>query len=152
MKALNIADASASQAETVIRWLKAELATDLIGGGFYHNRSIIRKAARNSEMKCLASGRNVLGFSVFTLGQARFAIDILEIRSEYRGLGYGHMLAMNVAEMLFSRGAPHIEVECAPRSSEPFWRKLGFVNHEEAYIARSNPKLILHARPSKTRT
>src|SRR4030065_1581013 len=117
MKALNIADATASQAETVIRWLKAELASDLIGGDFYHNRSIIRQAARNSEMKCLTSGRNILGFVVFTLGKARFAIDMLEIRSKYRGLGYGHMLAMNVAEMLFYKGGPHIKVERGHHSS-----------------------------------
>ena len=143
MKALKISDASVSQAETVIRWLKNELTAEIIGGGFYHNRSIIRKAARKSEMKCMMAGREILGFAVFTLGKVRCAIDILEIRSKYRGLGYGHMFALNVIEMLFSRGAMHIEVECSPRSSESFWRDLGFIDIEEVGSVAANPKLIL---------
>ena len=72
---------------------------------------------------------------------------MLEIRANFRGLGYGKALAMGVIETLFNRGAPHIEVECAPRSSEFFWRRLGFVYKENEYSHMENPKLILKIRP-----
>ena len=145
MKKPTIIDGTAVQAETVIRWLKAEFESGLSGGGFYQNRSIIRRAARNSEFKCYVSGRTVVGFTVFTLGSSRFAIDILEIRQKYRGVGYGQAFAMEVIKMLFNGGASHIEVECAPTSSEAFWRKLGFISMESRYSSMGNPKLMLRA-------
>ncbi|MCD9026789.1 GNAT family N-acetyltransferase [Luteimonas sp. BDR2-5] len=139
----NITAGTPAQAETVVRWLKKEWAGDPDAGGFYHNRSIIRQAARSGEMTCLYASRTIVGFSVFTLGQSRAKIDIFEIRPGYRGRGFGRYLAAHILRMLLSHGAARIEVECAPRSSEPFWRKLGFVDHEERPSGWGNPKLVL---------
>ena len=113
------------QAETVIRWLKKEWVCNPDGGGFYHNRSIIRQATRNGEMTCLRDGKTIIGFAVVTLGRDRAKVDILEVRPGYRGRGFGRHLAAHIVRMLVSQGAPRIELECAPRSSEAFWRALG---------------------------
>lgn len=134
------------QAETVIRWLKKEWLGNPDGGGFYHNRSIIRQAARNGEMTCLRDGKTIIGFAVVTLGRDRAKVDILEVRPGYRGRGFGRHLAAHIVRMLVSQGAPRIELECAPRSSEAFWRALGFVDQEGPASAWENPKLALESR------
>lgn len=139
----SIALGTPAQAETVIRWLKKEWVGDPDGGGFYHNRSIIRQAARNGEMTCLLAGETIVGFAVFTFGRSRAKIDIFEIRPGYRGRGFGHHLAVHIVQMLVSQGASRVELECAPRSSEAFWRTLGFVDQEGRASAWENPKLVL---------
>ena len=141
MAQTSVVDATKAQAETVIRWLKDEHLNELEGlSGFYFNRSIIRSAAQYSEMKCLLLGRKIIGFAVF----ASMTINIFEIRPNARGQGFGRHFATNIINMLFDRGAPEINVECSPRSSEPFWRGLGFVEKEDMYQSwGSNPKLVL---------
>jgi GNAT superfamily N-acetyltransferase len=139
-----VIDGSVSQAETAIRWRKNELRMGVLGGGFYHNRSIIRRAARTGELKCLVSDRRVLGFAVFARGHSKSTIDILEIREPHRRRGYGHLLAKSVIYTLHHQGAPSVEVECAPRESEFFWRSLGFFDKNITYDPLQNPQLILH--------
>lgn len=141
MDKAKIVNATSAQAETVIRWLKDEHLNQLDGlSGFYCNRSIIRRAARESEMLCMTLGRIVIGFVIF--GQSR--IDILEIRPSYRGLGHGRVLATHIIQMLFQNGTTDIYIECSPSTSEPFWRSLGFVNQELKYQWGGSPKLVLH--------
>ena len=147
MKEALVVDATTAQAETVIRWLKRELSED---GGFYHNRSIIRQAVRNNEMRCLSFGRAILAFVVFTRGLNRSAIDILEVRPKYRGRGFGRTLATHTIESLIAGGADEIQVECMPRESEQFWRKLGFVDHDEPFSSWGNQKLILRSWPNNS--
>ena len=137
---LEIRDATRAQAENAIRWLKAEVSEE---GGFYHNRGIIREAARDSEMKCLCLGRRVLGFAVCTHSNPRAKIDIFEIRPRYRGQGLGRLFASRVFDILFTNAARSIQVECAPRSSQPFWIKLGFSPEPGQPATGSNPRLTL---------
>lgn len=146
MDETKIVDATRAQAETVIRWLKDEHLNELGGkSGFYCNRSIVRRAARESEMKCLIAGRAVIGFAIF----GRSTIDIFEIRPAYRGLGYGRHFAAHIIQMLFNNGAKDIDVECAPAESESFWRSLGFVEQEEKYQTwGGNLKLVLRSNSS----
>lgn len=141
-----LVDATTAQAETVVRWLKCELSED---GGFYHNRAIIRRAARSGELKCVCLGRIIVAFAVFTEGLQRSAIDILEVRPGHRGRGgYGRLLATNIIQLLVAKGANEIQVECMPRESEAFWRKLGFVDLDNRSNRWSNPKLILRVKGS----
>ena len=137
-----VVDATKAQLETVMRWLKKEALEE--ESGFYCNRSIIRNSFRNSEMKCLLIGRVVAGFAIFRLNTSYSAIDILEIRSGYRRNGYGKMFAGCLINMLFTQGATRIVIECAPHSSEPFWRSLGFVDRKDnKHNMFGNPKLEL---------
>jgi len=144
LRAPLIVDASEGQLATVVRWLRKEHLDELSGlSGFYLNRSIIRAACRASEMKCLLVGRWVVGFAIFRIGTGYGAIDILEIRPEFRGRGLGRHLAVHVIQMLFSQGAPLITVECSPPQSEGFWRELGFVDRVGALTAGLHRKLEL---------
>jgi ribosomal protein S18 acetylase RimI-like enzyme len=121
--AWRISGANTRDAEQIVRWLKKEAAA---GEGFHHDRDILRRAAREQEMLCARLEDRVVGFGVFTFGLALSAIDIVEIRPRYRRLGVGTRLATEIIALLFSRSHRPIRIQCAPASSEPFWRRFGF--------------------------
>lgn len=135
-----ISIATRAQAETVIRWLKEEHLQELGGtSGFYCNRSVIRQAARNSEMLALILGRAVIGFAVFN----EYGIDIFEIQSKYRGRGHGRTFAEHIIKKLFASGSKKLNVHCAPAESQHFWRSLGFTDKESQYPSLQ-VRLVLH--------
>lgn len=141
-----VVDPTRAQLATVMRWLKKEEFED--ESGFYCNRSIIRNSFRNSEMKCLLIGRVVAGFAIYSLNTSYSAIDILEIRPGYRRKGYGRKFVGYLINMLFTQGASRIVIECAPHSSESFWRDLGFVEQKDKPSMFGNPKLELRSWPN----
>lgn len=118
---------SSDQAEIVIAWLERAQEAEDDAGGFYNNRRIIRSSARDSDLRILLVGRSHAGFAVITAGDHLNAIDILAIRPEFRGKGYGRLLAESILSEMRARGASKVAIQCCPRSSAPFWRKLGFV-------------------------
>lgn len=121
-----IVDGTHTQAETIVRKLKLAAESDSDAGGFYKNRAQIRRAVKNSELKCYVLGRTIVGFAAVTHRSCCFSIDILVIFEQFRGYGHGRDFAVNVMKRMYSQGAPHIEVTCVPERSEPFWRGLGF--------------------------
>ena len=136
----SVATATRAQAETVVRWLKDEHLHELGGrSGFYYNRSIIRRVARDSEMLVLLLGRRVIGFAIFN----HCGIDIFSIRSKYRRQGYGRSFAEHVIGNLFSSGSTELNVDCVPQESQHFWRSLGFVDQDEKYQSWGSVKLVL---------
>lgn len=96
--------------------------------GFYCNRDIIVQSFGSGEMYCAISQQSVVGFVLHTLKTAGSSIDILEIRPSHRRRGFGKQLALDATDRLFKSGAASVTVKCAPRSSETFWRRLGFVS------------------------
>lgn len=141
-----VVDATKAHLDTVIRWLRKEEIEE--EAGFYCNRSIIRESFRKSEMKCLLVGRVVVGFAILSMHTSYSAIDIFEIRSRYRRKGYGRKFAGYLINMLMTQGPRRIFIECAPRTSEQFWRGLGFVDREATPSMFGNPRLELRTWPS----
>lgn len=57
--------------------------------------------------------------------------DILEIRPDCRGKGYGRVLAEFMMQLASDAGRSVVEIEVAPSSAEPFWRRMGFILLDE---------------------
>ncbi len=57
--------------------------------------------------------------------------DILEIKPDMRGMGYGRALAEFMLERLYSEGYSVAEIGIAPPSAKPFWASMGFTIVEE---------------------
>ncbi len=57
--------------------------------------------------------------------------DILEVRPDLRGYGYGRMLAHFMIQSAWEEGRSVVEIEIAPSSAEPFWLHMGFTLVEE---------------------
>lgn len=140
MAQIKIAPGTVAQAETVIRWLKHEHLNELKArSGFYFNRSIIRRAARESEMWVLTRGRVTIGFAVLN----HYGISIFEIRPTYRRQGHGRHFAEHLIQNLFAQGSKELHVQCVPEESQHFWRALGFKNRDIHY-SWGTPRLVLH--------
>jgi GNAT superfamily N-acetyltransferase len=52
--------------------------------------------------------------------------DILEVRPDLRRHGYGRLLAQFMIDRFRDEDRSVLEIEIAPRSAEPFWRRMGF--------------------------
>lgn len=52
--------------------------------------------------------------------------DILEIRPDLRGRGYGRILAEFMIERAVTEGRSVLDIEIAPETAEPFWKQMGF--------------------------
>ncbi|WP_169447712.1 GNAT family N-acetyltransferase [Luteimonas mephitis] len=122
-----ISEATQDHLGQVLHWLKLEQEELL--EGFYCNKEIICSSFAAREMQCLLKDGHPIGFGIFHIKPSGTAsIDILEIHPLHRGSGHGTELAKNLIGHLLRSGSTHVSVQCAPRSSESFWRKLGFVD------------------------
>jgi GNAT superfamily N-acetyltransferase len=52
--------------------------------------------------------------------------DILEIRPDLRGKGYGRVLADHMVDVAREEGRSVVEIEIAPLTAVPFWQRMGF--------------------------
>lgn len=61
--------------------------------------------------------------------------DILEIRPDQRGKGYGAIMARHMLLQAGDQGYCVVEIEIAPASARPFWERMGFevVGPQEEY-------------------
>lgn len=133
-------------AEIVINWLRREWLADEYGEGFYNNRSIIRKAAREGEMVCLFHENVIVGFAVYSSNPPRGRIDIMEVRPRERGKGYGRTLASMLLQKLAGELVETVRLECCPRGSESFWRRMNFTDDPGDYSWSPNPHLLLNLK------
>lgn len=92
------------------------------------NEALIAEAHEAGELTCLMVGAHVIAYSMTTCRPSGNAtLDILEVRPDERRRGFGGTLARHVIHALSRRGADRIRLQCS-RSSERFWRALGFTD------------------------
>jgi len=125
-----ISEANQNQFDEVLQWLKQE--QDGSDEGFYCNKELIGSSFAAREMICLSEDSQAIGFGIFNVKTFGASIDFLEIHPQHRGSGHGTKLAAHLIGHLFCAGCAHVSVKCAPRSSEQFWRKLGFIDKGES--------------------
>lgn len=119
-----IENPSTKQLEELHNWLKEEYGKE--GEGFYSNWSIISKSYDNKMLLLAELNKQIVGFIVFSDSETHIRLDILNIKKEYQGKGYGKSF-YNQVESIFSRTKLAIEGFCSPEESEEFWKKMGFI-------------------------
>lgn len=107
-------------------WLKAEI--DEGGWGFFCNWCIIERSFHDEELFCIAANGIAIGFLVWTKRDYEVRLDICEVHPEYRQAGLGRRLVEASLAKFEGGGALVAELECQPPTSEPFWRKMGFLD------------------------
>lgn len=116
----NIRNSNNSDLEEILFWLKKE-SDENDGDGFYCNRTIIRQAHADNALVVLAVGERVVAFSVVD----DRSWDILEVRPDCRGQGYGRELAQYCINQFRKNGTRIVKIECVMNST-PFWERMGF--------------------------
>jgi GNAT superfamily N-acetyltransferase len=117
-------------------WLKAEQAAhdaaaailaerwdsdvEIPERGFLCNWSLVRRAFERdpANVHVLLADGGAVGFVD--------KMDILEVRPDQRGNGFGRRLAEFMVGRAFDQGYSVAEIEIAPESALPFWRAMGF--------------------------
>ncbi|HEV8513326.1 MAG TPA: GNAT family N-acetyltransferase [Cyclobacteriaceae bacterium] len=111
------------------RWLiKEEQDT---GEGFYCNWKIITSAFKNESIATISENDRAVGFVCWHESGLKATIDIAEIKPAMRGRGLGKILINQLLGCLKLRNIVVVDLQCAPPSSEPVWRQLGFETFPE---------------------
>lgn len=104
----------------ILDWLRVE---DEEGHSTFHsNRNMIAKGHDAGELLVLKEGDEVAAFALGAPG----VIDIFETKPAFRRSGVGRTLAHYCIERAAKADMAVIEGECAPSTSLPFWKHMGF--------------------------
>jgi len=115
-----VVSSNSQHLEATLGWLKRE--HDIKGEGFYWNREIICRAHDDGKLHILTSRYEEVAFLV----SDDQSMLILAVQPDRREHGFGRQLAQFGIERIRDAGACIIRIECSPRTSIPFWKRMGF--------------------------
>lgn len=111
----------------ILSWLQQEYHDDSDNEygpeGFWCNRNIIEKALSDDLWVLIVTG-NAVAFQV-----GNYSPDILNVKKNFQGNGFGKQLFEASKRRCRADNINAMHVECKPRSSHSFWRKMGFLRY-----------------------
>lgn len=114
------------QVEEIEMWLIAERRKT--GDGFYCNWNIIKSSFDNNELATISLNNKTIGFATWRLTTTKTArIEITEVKPTHRRKGVGKKLTNQLLNFLKGKGVCVVDLQCSPDTSEPVWKRLGFV-------------------------
>jgi len=118
------------QLTEIKKWLLDE--RNVTGEGFYCNWEIIESSFTKKKLATISVDDKTIGFITwYNYPDYTSRIDITEIKPTHRSKGLGQMLISKLLEKLILQNIYAVKLECAPSSSELFWRHLGFIDFPE---------------------
>lgn len=118
------------------RWLQDEYREE--GEGFYCNWNVITSAFNNGKMAVALFEDQAVAFIVWWCWKEEGGFEILSVHPEHRGQGIGRALANRILSKFEKSGIKRVSIECQPFTSEPFWRRLGFIDDSAHPYQRMN--------------
>lgn len=107
-------------------WLSEEWQESHLG--FYCNWEIIYRAFRTGRLCIISENDSAIGFIVYKFTDLVAKIDIAEIRPSKRNNGIAKIMIEEFSRFLLLKGVLVIRLCCLPKSTEIFWKKIGFIN------------------------
>ncbi len=117
-------DPTMAQLNQIEKWLIAE--QNKSGEGFYCNWNVVQSAFQKKEMMTISHKKRTVGFVIWSISDKIAKIDIAEIKPNYRKKGAGRQLIEGLFTLFTTNNILVVDLQCAPPSSEGFWRNLGF--------------------------
>lgn len=124
MTKIHIRAGRKSDLPAIRAWLEEEEVRD-VHGNFLCNWNII---ANSDALYVATVGDRIVGYQVGALVQS----GILQVREEWRHRGVGTALVRYLIALNKRRGNWLLRVQCKPRSSIDFWKRMGFTIDESA--------------------
>lgn len=114
------------QVGEIEKWLIAE--RQKTGDGFYCNWKIIKSSFDKNELATISLNNKTIGFATWRLTTNKTArIEIAEVKPTHRKKGIGKILTTQLINFLTEKGVRVVELQCSSKTSEPVWKRLGFV-------------------------
>jgi len=114
------------QVSEIEKWLIAE--RQKTGEGFYCNWNIIKSSFGKNELATILLNNKTIGFATWGLTTNKTArIEIIEIKPTHRKKGIGKKLTTQLLNFLIDKDVCVVDLQCSPETSEPVWKRLGFV-------------------------
>lgn len=112
--------------------------------GFYCNIRVIRAAYRSGELIVALRDGRAVGLLVWcNMFPGRGVISIMTVKRPLRRQGIGQVLVRTVLGHLKARGVWRVGCQCAPASSEPYWRSHGFIDDpDQSHRASGEIRLV----------
>lgn len=119
------------QVGEIEKWLIAE--QQKTGDGFYCNWSVIKSSFDKNELVTISSNDKTIGFATWRLTTNKTArIEVMEVRPTDRKKGIGKILVTQLLNFLRDKGVHVVDLQCSPNTSEPVWKRLGFVEFPDS--------------------
>ncbi|WP_321413044.1 GNAT family N-acetyltransferase [uncultured Desulfobacter sp.] len=135
------------QLQSIKTWLSEE--DTKTGEGFFCNWETIEKAHTENQLAVLLKDNLPISFIAYFTNEPVVRIDIAETHPDYRNKGFGRLLFENLCDKIKTDNKV-VELYCSPLSSEPIWRKLGFINFPK--FPTSNSKVEMFKPLINTKT
>jgi predicted GNAT family acetyltransferase len=114
------------QVAEIEKWLNAEIQKT--GDGFYCEWKIIKSSFDKNELATISLNNKPIGFATWQLTTKKTArIEITEVKPSHRKKGIGKKLITQLLNFLKDKGVYVVDLQCSPDTSEPIWKRLGFV-------------------------
>lgn len=114
---------------------------------FYCNWNIIKSSFDKNELATISHNHKTIGFATWRLTTDKTArIEITEVKPTNRKKGICKELTTQLLNFLKDKGVCVVDLQCSPETSEPIWKRLGFVEFPDPpenynFNAGANKKL-----------
>ena len=117
---------SVDEIKQIENWLIEEQS--LSKEGFYCRWEDIKSAYIDNRLIAIFDDDKAVGFTTWCSSEYVSRIDYIEIKPTHRKMGFCRKLISHLFEYLKNNNIYVAQLQCSPESSEPIWRKLGFVD------------------------
>lgn len=110
---------------SIAKWLKQELEND-VEGTFFNNIGMIENGAKSDRLVALIRAEDSMPVAFYLWNEHETNVDIFSVKGDCRRRGLGKRLASHFIDDAKRRDLIGLVGECAPVSSMPFWKSMGF--------------------------
>lgn len=120
------------------------VSENLENTGLHHYPDNITYHAGKHTLAIITSDHEAIGFVTWDIFKRSAHIAVAVICAPYRKSGAGRVIVNAILNFLKQQGLAAVYLECAPASSEYFWRKMGFQPMPDipAYTDKGSPALF----------
>jgi hypothetical protein len=118
--------------EEIKNWLIEEWNSE--GEGFYCNWNVIHSSFNDGAMVVFKVNAKAVGFAIYQICDVSVIIDIIEVIPSMRKKGIGKELLDCLFKNFICRDKFIVYLQCAPESSESYWRRHGFIDFPEGHL------------------
>jgi GNAT superfamily N-acetyltransferase len=104
------------------------------GQGFYCNWNLIVSSYNEGNLAAISIDAKPVGFVTWQEDEKTATISIAEIHPKFRSKGLGRTLITALFNRFQENGICVTDLQCAPASSEPAWKKMGYQEFPQGLI------------------